>query len=156
MAIPRQVPAAVERKQGIAFLETERAVRGQPQFFEALGEKVEPPDRKGQEAAGSHPPCQVFQPGLACRASGQVVEHTKKGDQVEGLMGQLQRQSVEAEFEEGTRRRGQGNPRCLEQGGAPVETQVVPRQQLFFFEKTGEATVAAADVETTFPRFLVR
>lgn len=156
MAIPRQVPAAVERKQGVPCLEAERAVRGQPQFFEALGEKVEAPDRKGQEAARGHPPSQVFQPRLARRASRQVVEHTKKGDQVEGLMGQLRRQSVEAKLEEGTRRRGQGNPRYLEQGGAPVKTQEVPRQQPFFFEKTGEATVAAADVETTLPGFLVR
>lgn len=155
VAITRQVLAAIEGKQGISVLETEFGKYGQAQFFEAVWKEVEPPDRQGQQAAGRHPPRQVFEPRLARPAPRQVVEHPKKCDQVERLMGQLRRQSVESELEEGTGRRGQGGARHVEQGRTAVKTQVVPRQQPLAFEETGETTVAATDVEATFPGFLV-
>lgn len=147
VAITRQILPAIEGKQGVARLELEVFRVRQAQPVHTFGEKVEPPDRKGEEAAGSDPPGEVLEPAFPGRPSRQVMEHSKKRHQVEGLERQLRRQLFESQLEKGAGGGGQSLPGRVEQGRAAVDAHEVPRQKPVALEETGETPVAAADVE---------
>ncbi len=152
VAISQEIRAAGEGEQGVAPLEANfRRIPGRrlPQLGETGGEAVEQPERNGEEAPGSQPaPAPASQASRAARPgrwwSTPNTAISPKGCWVKYRRG---RAALPA------RARWKAQPGSAQgagvgqQGGAAVDTEVGPRQEILGRQEGGEAAVAAAHVE---------